>query len=291
MKKTHFLLFFLIAAGLFLSAADGKEIKVAAGEIRTAAINAFNASLRVQGKIDESIFLVGGTLILDGEVSGDVICIASKVTIGPRAVIGLDLIVIGGDLEKSQHARIGGQLYHVRTQKDLKKIASSMLPFLPESGGLTFFKISKIFFWLILTLLTLLILPAAIGRAAVMLGETPLRHLLLGLITLLVLALLLLSFLLMSIVLIGIPLLIILIAAYFLLLIFGRAVIFYFIGARIAAAIKLKVGAPIFIVLGIAIYTLLKFLPFPAALLLIVMDIFAIGSGVSFILRRRKSAV
>ena len=233
-----------------MNAADGKEIKVAAGEIRTAAINAFNASLRIQGKIDESIFLVGGTLILDGEVSGDVICIASKVAIGAKAVIGLDLIVIGGNLEKAERSRIGGQLYHVRTQKDLKKIASSLLPFLPESGGLTFFKISKIFFWLILTLLTLLILPAAIGRAAVMLGETPLRHLLLGLITLLALALLLLSFLLMSIVLIGIPLLIMLIAAYFLLLIFGRAVVFYFIGARIAAAMKLKVNAPIFIVIG-----------------------------------------
>ena len=289
MKKIHFLLFFLVAAGLLLSAADGKEIKVAAGEIRTTAINAFNTSLRIQGKIDESIFLVGGTLILDGEVSGDVICIASKVAIGENAVIGLDLIVIGGNLEKAERSKIGGQLYHVRTQKDLKKIAGSMLPFLPESGGLTFFKISKIFFWLILTLLTLLILPAAIGRAAVMLGEAPLRHLLRGLITLLAFALLLLSFLLMSIVLIGIPLLIMLIAAYFLLLIFGRAVVFYFIGARIAAAMKLKVGAPIFIVLGVAIYTLLKFLPFPAALLLIVMDIFAIGSGVSFILRRRKS--
>ncbi|TFG73807.1 MAG: hypothetical protein E4H23_13000, partial [Chrysiogenales bacterium] len=119
MKKIHFLLFFLVAAGLLLSAADGKEIKVAAGEIRTTAINAFNTSLRIQGKIDESIFLVGGTLILDGEVSGDVICIASKVAIGENAVIGLDLIVIGGNLEKAERSKIGGQLYHVRTQKDL----------------------------------------------------------------------------------------------------------------------------------------------------------------------------
>ncbi|HUU05272.1 MAG TPA: hypothetical protein VMZ49_05250 [Patescibacteria group bacterium] len=290
MKKIHFLFFFLAAAGLLLSAADGKEIKVAAGEIRTTAINAFNTSLLIHGKVDESIFLVGGTLILDGEVSGDVICIASQVTIGEKAVVGLDLIVIGGRLEKAERSKIGGQLYHVRTKKDLKKIASSLLPFLPESGGMTFFKISKIFFWLILTLLTLLILPAAIGRAAVMLGETPLRHLLRGLVTMLAFALLLLSFLLMSIVLIGIPLLIMLIAAYFLLLIFGRAVVFYFVGGRIAAAMKLKVSAPLFIVMGIAIYTLLKFLPFPASLLLIVMDIIAIGSSVSFILRSRKSA-
>lgn len=289
MKRIHHLLFFLLAAVLPLTASAGNEIKVAAGETRVPAINAFNSQLIILGKVDESIFLVGGKLLLEGEVSGDVICIASQVTVGEKAVIGQDLIVIGGHLEKAERCRIGGQLYHVRTQKDLKKIASSMLPFLPESGGVTFFKIIKIFFWLILTLLALLILPAQVDRAAVMLGATPLRHLLRGLLTLLAFALLLLSFLLMSLVLIGIPLLILLIAAYFLLLIFGRAVVFYHMGGRIAAALKLKFGAPFFIVLGIAVYTLLKFLPFPFGLLLVVMDLFAIGVGVGFLLARRKS--
>jgi hypothetical protein len=291
MRKIQGLFLLLLACGLLLTAADGKEIKVNAGETRTAAVNAFNASLRIHGKVDESIFLVGGSLLLEGEVSGDVICIASRVAIGAKSVIGKDLIVIGGSLEKAEGSRIEGQLYHVRTQKDLKKIAGSLLPFLPESGGLTFFKISKLFFWLILALLALLILPAPVSRAAVMLGETPLHHLLRGLVAMLAFALLLLSFLLMSLVLIGIPLLVMLIAAYFLLLIFGRAVVFYFVGGKIAAALKLKVSAPLLIVLGVAVYALLKFLPFPAALLLVVMDVFAIGSSVSFILRRRKSAV
>jgi len=290
MKKILSLACILAASGLLLAAAEKKEIYVAAGQTRSSAINAFNARLSISGKVDESVFLLGGQLRLDGEITGDVICLGSRVEIGERAVIGRDLIVIGGRLEKAERCKIGGQLYHVRTQKDLKKIARSVLPFLPEAGGLTFFKIIKIFFWLILALLTLLILPAQVGRAAVMLGETPLRHLLRGLLTLLAFALLLLSFLLMSIVLIGIPLLMMLIAAYFLLLIFGRAVVFYFVGGRIAAALKLKVSASLFIVLGIAVYTLLKFLPFPGVLLLILMDIFAIGSGVSFFLSRRKAA-
>ena len=291
MRKIKILFYFLLAAGSLLAAAPGKEIKVGPGETRAAAINAFNASLHIAGKVDESIFLVSGSLLLEGEVSGDVICIASRVTIGAGAVIGKDLIVIGGQPRKTERSRIDGQLYHVRTQKDLKKIAASILPFLPESGGMTFFKISKLFFWLILALLALLILPAQISRAAVMLGETPLHHLLRGLVAMLAFALLLLSFLLMSLVLIGIPLLVMLIAAYFLLLIFGRAVVFYFVGGKIAAALKLKISAPLLIGLGVALYALLKFLPFPAALLLIVMDIFAIGCSVSFILRRRKSAV
>jgi len=289
MNRIRGLLCIMLATGALLAAAGGKEIIVAAGETRTSPINAFRSRLDIQGRVDESVFLVGGRLDLAGEVSGDVICIAAQVTIGGRAVIGKDLIVIGGRLERADGSRIGGELYHVRTQKDLKKIAATVLPFLPEAGGLTFFKIIKIFFWLILTLLTLLILPAQVAGAAARLGEAPLRHLLRGLLALLVFVLLLLLCLLLSIVLIGIPLLILLIAAYFLLLVFGRAAVFFLLGCRIAAALKLKISAALFIVMGVAVYTLLKFLPFPGSLLLIVMDLFAMGSAAGMFLQRRKA--
>ena len=65
-----------------------------------------------------------------------------------------------------------------------------------------------------------------------MLPEAPLRHLGRGLLALLAFRAAAVRFLLLSFVLIGIPLLILLMAAYFLVLIFGRAVVFYFIGDR-----------------------------------------------------------
>ena len=64
----------------------------------------------ISGKVDESVFLLGGQLRLDGEVTGDVICLGAKVEIGDQAVIGKDLIVIGGSLVKAEHARIGGHI-------------------------------------------------------------------------------------------------------------------------------------------------------------------------------------
>jgi hypothetical protein len=291
MKKSLGLALFLAATGLLLAASEKKAITVAAGETRTAAVNAFNARLDIRGKVDESVFLLGGSLSLDGEVTGDVICIASQVEIGERAVIGRDLIVIGGHLLKAEGSRITGEVYNVRTQKDLKRIASSLLPFLPESGGLTFFKIIRIFFWLILTLLALAILPRPVTQAAAMLGEAPLRHMLRGLLTQLAFVLLLVVFLVLSFVLIGIPLLIVLLAAYFLLLIFGRAAVFYFIGDSICRFLKVKGGAALFIVLGLAAYTLLKFIPFLGFLLVFFLDLFAIGIGMGYFLRRRKAAI
>jgi hypothetical protein len=288
MRKSAVLVLWLAVAGM-LVAGEKRETTVAAGETRTAAINAFNARVVIEGKLDESLFLLGGSLRLDGEVSGDVICIAAQVEIGRQAVIGRDLIVIGGHLRREESSRIGGTLYNIRSRQDLKNIANSLLPFLPESGGLTFFKVIKIFFWLILSLLALAVMPVALGQAAAMLAREPLRQLGRGLLTLLAFLLLLLAFLLLSFVLIGIPLLILLMAAYFLLLIFGRAAVFYFIGERLSSCLKLRANATLFIFLGAAVYTLLKFIPFAGVWLLIMMDLLALGIGASFILRRRKS--
>lgn len=290
-KATLLLAIWLAAGGLFLGAAGEKEIVVAPGETRAQAINAIRARLAISGRVDESVFLLGGRLRLDGEVTGDVICIGATVEIARTAAIGRDLIVIGGSLNRAEGSRIAGRVYDIRSQRDMKQVAASVLPFLPETGGMTFFKVIKIFFWLILALLALAVFPAQVAQAAAMLPRQPWRHLGRGLAALLAFLLLLLVFLLLSFVLIGIPLLIVLMAAYFLLLIFGRAVIFFFIGERASTVLRLRANPAFFIVLGIAIYTLLKFIPVAGGMLLLILDLFAIGIGVGFFLRRRKSLV
>jgi hypothetical protein len=290
MKKPALALLLLAAGGLLLGATGAKDITVARGETRATAINAFNTRLAVHGRLDDSIFLVGGSLRLDGEVTGDVICIAARVEIGATAQIGRDLIVIGGSLDKAGQSRILGELYNIRTSKDMKKIAGSLLPFLPESGDMTFFKVIKTFFWLILSLLTLAIFPLQVGEAAAMLPKAPWRHLGRGLLALLAFLLLLLAFLLLSFILIGIPLLIMLMAAYFLVLIFGRAAVFYSIGDQACRWLHLKANPALFIVLGVAAYSLLKFIPYLGGALLVILDLLAAGVGVGYFLRRRKAA-
>ncbi len=288
-KKILLPILLLAVGGLFLSAAAEKEITVAAGETRDAAINAFRTRLAVSGRVDESVFLLGGSLRLDGEVTGDVICIAAEVEIAATAVIGRDLIVIGGRLSRAEGSRIAGRAYEIRSQQDMKQVAASLLPFLPETGGMTFFKVIKIFFWLILALLALAVFPAQVAQAAAMLPRQPWRHLGRGLAALLTFLLLLLAFLLLSFVLIGIPLLIVLMAAYFLVLIFGRAAVFYFLGERAGAVLRLRANPAFFIVLGVALYTLLKFIPVAGGILLVILDLFAIGVGVGYFIRRKKA--
>jgi hypothetical protein len=288
MKKAPILVLILIGNTLLLAAKNNKNILVAPGITHTGSINSFKSSLDIGGKVEDSIFLIGGQLKLSGEINGDVICLGSQVNIKDGAVIGQDLIVIGGHLDKAPNCKINGEFYYIRTKEDLKKIARTLLPFLPESGDLTFFKISKIFFWFILVMLTLLWRPLQVNQAADMLKKSPLRFGAFGLLTLLIFILLLLIFSIMSLILIGIPLLLALLAIYFLVLIFGRAVVFYFIGSKIAAVFKFKSNAIFFIILGTVTYALLKFIPRFSVPLLIIMDIFAIGIGSGFWLGTKK---
>jgi cytoskeletal protein CcmA (bactofilin family) len=285
MKKSLLLAVLLIAGTLLAAADGGKTVVVQAGATRTGNINAFHSFLDISGKVDASVFLVGGRLRLGGEISGDVICLGSQVDIQEGAVIGRDLIVIGGRMAKAPGCRINGDSYYVRTREDLKKITRTLLPFLPLGGGLNFFRILKIVFWFILALLCLAVLPAQVGRAAGLLDRSLLRTGWLGLLALVVFILALLISIVLSLVLIGIPLLLALVALYFLLLIFGRTVVFYAIGARLAALFKIRHNAIVFVVLGTVVYALLKIVPFFAAPLLIVMDIFAIGIGVGYFLK------
>jgi len=285
--KKNLVLFFLLAAcaALLAAAAGDKTIAVPAGTTSPGSINAFNSALVIDGKVEDGIFLIGGSLRLSGAVNGDVICLGSQVDIGEGAFIGRDLIIIGGRLAKDPGCKINGEFYYVRTREDLKKISHTLLPFLPESGGMTFFRVSKIFLWFILVMLALLLLPLQVSRAAAMLKKAPLRHGAFGLLAMLAFILLLLVFIILSLVLIGIPLLVLLIAAYFLILIFGRAVLYFAIGSAIAAAFKINGSPVLFVVLGTLVYALLKFVPWIGAPLLIIMDIVAIGIGVGYFLK------
>ena len=280
----------LLASTGMLPAAAPREIIVAAGETRAAAVNAFKARVEIRGRLDESLFLVGGSLRLGGEVSGDVICVAADVEIGPGAVIGRDLIVLGGRLRRAGDSRVAGRVYDIRSREGLRQVTASLIPFLPESGGMTFFKVIKIFFWLILALLALAVFPAQVAQASGMLPRAPLRHLGRGLAALLLFLVLLLAFLLLSFLLIGIPLLIVLRAAYFLGLIFGRAAVFHFVGERACRFLRISAGPAFFIVLGAAVYTACKFTPYAGGVVLAVMDLLAVGVAAGFFLRRRRAS-
>jgi hypothetical protein len=59
------------------------------------------------------VVAIGGDASIDGQVTGDVVCVAGNTELGPNADIGGDLTVVAGTLKRDPAARVGGSVNEV----------------------------------------------------------------------------------------------------------------------------------------------------------------------------------
>ncbi len=295
MKKSPAILILLLfmvtffAPGLVYSIPDfkvEKDITVPEKETYPGSLISLKGQLDVKGSVSESIMLVGGRLILDGVVEEDVICIASKVKIGKNAIIKRDLFVIGGTLDKNPGAVVKGEFFFFKF--DLKKIENTIIPFLSDSRTLSFFKAVKILLWFIIALVIFAVVPKRVNAAEAILEDHTLKIGAIGLLSLFSFIFLLFIFILLSFVIIGIPLLIFLVLLYGVVFVFGQTVLFYTIGLKLLNYLKRDNLPPVlYILAGVVVYAGLKFLPLIGPILLIVLNIFNVGIGIAYFLRKK----
>ncbi len=292
MKKKITLLvifYFLVLTGLLFPVSDfklEKDVNVPAGDTYPNSIISLKGKLHIEGNVKESVMLVGGELVLNGTVEEDVICIASRVKIGKNARIKRDLYVIGGNLERETGAEVKGEFFYFKF--DLKKIENSIIPILSDARTFSFFKTVKIILWFIISLIVFAVVPKRINSAEAIFDSHRLKIGTIGLLSLFSFIFLLFIAIILSFVIIGIPLLIILMLLYLVLFVFGRTVMFYYIGIKLSHLVKLKHVIPVFFILvGVAFYAILKFLPIVGPVLLIVLNIFELGIGVGYFLRKK----
>lgn len=263
-----------------------KELTVAEGTVYQSSVISMGGTIDIRGIVEESVIMIGGRLSVSGEVREDVICLGSDVKIGKNAVIKGDLLVIGGDLNRENVSSVEGEFFYFRF--DLKKIESTLLPIISDARTITFLRIVKIIFWLILALIVLAIFPEKIHQANETFDKNLLKTGLYGLLAICAFLFFLIVFIVLTFLIIGIPLLLLLVLAYFVVLVFGRTVMFFYIGSKINLAFgSKKIGPSVFVLMGVVVYTLLKFLPYAGPVMLTIMNIFEIGIGIGFLLRRK----
>jgi len=267
-----------------------KDIKVLPDEIIDYSIVSFGGKIEIEGQVNGSIILLGGEIILKGEVSEDVVCFASKVKVSENAKISGDLIAMGGQIDKEAKNKVKGDFFFFKF--NLKKIENTLFPNLSDSKTIFFIRAVRIILLLLIALIVLAVVPQKITRAAALFEPNILKIGATGIFSFFSALTLLLIFIVMSFVIIGIPFLFLLIILYFGIFIFGRTVMLFYIGTKLSTALKLKKITPaLFIVIGITFYTLLRFLPVVGPLILIIMNVFEIGIGTAFILRKKISLI
>ena len=286
---TFALLALLAAAPLALPArahaeiGANKDIHVAAGKTQDK-IFSLGGHVFIEGTVREDVFVIGGSLTISGEVGQSVVGIGSHVVVKATAKIGEDLAALGGTLEKEPGCTIGGDTIYFETRELGDKLfkdglfqgvfSLSLIPII------VVIKLVIIFLWLIAAAIGIALFPKPIAFAAGEIRKSFWPALGTGIVAILVFTMLVFFAALLSFILIGIPIALALGVAGFLVKVFGRLAVFYFLGAGLLKALGSKrisaMGAVLF---GLLVFSLATFVPVLGFLFSFVMN--AVGWGIA----------
>lgn len=71
-------------------------------------------TVREDEVVEGDVVAIGGPIRIDGDVRGDVVAVGGSVTLGPRASVDDNVVVVAGALHRDPGARIGGRVQEVR---------------------------------------------------------------------------------------------------------------------------------------------------------------------------------
>jgi len=290
MKKCLALIFFALLALAPLAlpaqhelATAGKDVRVAAGETQDKVFS-LGGNVVIEGTVREDVFVIGGSITISGEVGQSVVGIGSHVLITSTAKIGQDLAALGGKLEKEPGCSIVGDTIYFETRELGDRLfkggffqglfSLSIIPII------IVVKLVLIFLWLIAAAIGVALFPKPIAFAAAEIRKNFWPALGTGIVAILVFTMLVIFAALLSFILIGIPIALALGVAGFLVKVFGRLAVFYFLGEWLLKALGSKrVAAMGAVILGLFVFSLASFVPVLGFLFGLVMN--AVGWGIA----------
>jgi hypothetical protein len=260
-----------------------KDIVVEEGEVEDNVIS-FGGEIIIRGLVTETVLNFGGTIYIEGEVQGTVVGLGSDITLESTAIVGEDVVVIGGFLEKEFGSTIGGDTvqWGMETPEDVREFLSEGLGgFLGTSliPILLVLKLISVLIWFLLALLLAAIFPRQIAHASTQIRNNFWPVFGFGLLSIIVYTALMVFSVFLSLILIGIPVLIALIFLGIIIKIFGRVTVFCFFGESLARAFGSKNPTTIgSVILGFVIVSFVGFIPILGSLFYLVLSCLGWGS-------------
>jgi hypothetical protein len=260
-----------------------RDIHVAPGETQDK-IFSLGGNVLIEGKVRDDVLVIGGSITISGEAGQSVVGIGSHIIIKSTAVIGEDLAALGGTLEKEPGCTIGGDTIYFQTaeigDKLFKDGVLSGVFSLSLIPVIVIFKLVIIFLWLIAAFLGAALFPKPLAFAAGEVRKSFWPAFGIGLLAIIVFSGLVLISALLSFILVGIPVLLGLVAAGFIIKVFGRIVVFYFLGDSLLRALgSRKISALGAVLAGLALFSFIGFIPVVGFLFSLVMN--AVGWGIA----------
>jgi len=261
-----------------------RDIRVGPGETQDK-IFSLGGNVFIEGKVRDDVMVIGGSITISGEAGQSVVGIGSRILVKSTAVIGEDLAALGGTLEKEPGCSIGGDTIYFQTAeigdeffKDGLISGVFSLSLIPI---ILVIKLVIIFLWLMAALLGAALFPKPIAYASGELRKAFWPAFGIGLVAIIVFSGLIIFAALLSIILIGIPVLLALLAAGIIIKVFGRLVIFYFLGDSLLRALgSRRISSMGAVLAGLLLFSFIGFIPVIGFLFGLVMNI--VGWGIVF---------
>lgn len=262
---------------------SGQDIHVAPGETQEKILS-FGGHVLIEGAVREDVLVIGGSITISGEAAKSVVGIGSHIVVKSTARIGEDLAALGGTLEKEPGCAVGGDTIYFQTREIGDKLfkdgvfqGAFSLSLIPV---FLVFKLVVIFLWLIAAVLGAALFPKPLAFAAGEIRKNFWPAFGIGLLAILVFSTVLFFAALLSFVLIGIPILLALMAAGFIIKVFGRLAVLYWLGESFLRALGSRKASAIGAVLaGLLVFSVAGFVPVLGFLFGFVMN--AVGWGIA----------
>lgn len=258
-----------------------KDIIVEEDEIQDNVIS-WGGEIRIEGTVTDSVINFGGTIIIDGKVKNTVVGFGSDIILKSTARIEGDVVSLGGTLDKDPGAIIEGDTIYFSTSDEVSKFLKegfagvfgfSLIPLL------FIFKLITLVIWFILAIILVAIFPKQISYASDQIRTSFWPIFGTGILSIVIFTGLIIFSVFLCFILIGIPILLALIAVGIVIKIFGRVVIFYFLGDWIFKVFGGKQTSGLLaVLLGLLLFGLIGFIPILGSLFSFILSI--IGWGV-----------
>lgn len=216
------------------------------------------------------IVLIGGNLTLDGHARS-VVVIGGNVKLEHGSRVDGDVTVLGGRLDKSSDATIGGITTDIRSPFNAGRVGMPFLPFAASFLGSLLFAV--------LAALIVALFPASVETITEVAFGQPGKSSVYGIVGLL-LAAPVAFFLLITC--IGIPLIVVEVFALIAAWIIGTVGVSLGVGRRVSTAINRPVSSAIWAaVLGVVIIAIVKLVPFAGGLAAFILSLIGFGAVLS----------
>lgn len=242
-----------------------QPVSVGAGQVIDSVV-IFDDTVTIDGRVAESLWVINGDAVVNGEVPGDVVVFSGTLTLGPEATVG-NVSLFSSDMTRADGAMITGDLHDGATTQML-------------TGAMAFFSVA---FWIGTAIVTVLVGLAFVALAGRLLArstetimERPLESGVTGFATWVVLPILaIVAF----VSLIGIPVgLAIVLVVIPLLALLGYIVAAFFVGTWLAALAKIEAGRYLVVVAGVIALQLLGLVPWLGGLVVFVATMLGTGA-------------